>query len=174
MPAIWHPFVKRSIEDVIILKFLQPESCRGAEKVRLSEAASRRCAARLNRYLKLAVACSLPYRLLIVRLLTLDICFTRIPPACKARKYRSALLTCSIQRPLPSFALSLLLVEIDPIRLIRGRRGPVGEAGQLQQYVNDRPYTANSFMSVAIGEMFSTAMSGRSKERRDSPKRRFR
>ena len=35
-----------------------------------------------------------------------------------------------------------------------GRRGPAGEAGQLQQYVNDRPYTANSFLSVAIGEMF--------------------
>jgi hypothetical protein len=58
-----------------------------------------------------------------------------------------------------------LLVEIDPIGLIRGRRGPTGEAGQLQQYVNDRLYTANSFLSVAIGEMFSTAMSGRSKER---------
>ncbi len=60
-----------------------------------------------------------------------------------------------------------LLVEIDPIGLIRGRRGPAGEAGQLQQYVNDRPYTANSFLSVAIGEMFSTAMSGRSKERQE-------
>ncbi len=60
-----------------------------------------------------------------------------------------------------------LLVEIDPIGLIRGRRGPAGEARQLQQYVNDRPYTANSFLSVAIGEMFSTAMSGRSKERQE-------
>jgi hypothetical protein len=39
-----------------------------------------------------------------------------------------------------------LLVEIDPIGLVRGRRGPAGEAGQLQQYVNDRPYTANSFL----------------------------
>ena len=58
-----------------------------------------------------------------------------------------------------------LLVEIDPIGLVRGRRGPAGDAGQLQQYVNDRPYTANSFLSVAIGEMFSTAMGGRSKER---------
>ncbi len=56
-----------------------------------------------------------------------------------------------------------LLVEIDPIGLVRGRRGAAGESGQLQQYVNDRPYTANSFLSVAIGEMFSTAMGGRSK-----------
>src|ERR1700739_4262937 len=60
-----------------------------------------------------------------------------------------------------------LLVEIDPIGLIRGRRGPSGEAGQLQEYVNDRPYTANSFLSVAMGEMFSTAMGGRSKERQN-------
>ena len=51
--------------------------------------------------------------------------------------------------------------------LVRGRRGPAGEGGQLQQYVNDRPYTANSFLSVALGEMFSTAMGGRSKERQE-------
>jgi 3' terminal RNA ribose 2'-O-methyltransferase Hen1 len=58
-----------------------------------------------------------------------------------------------------------LLVEVDPIALVRKRRGPAGEGGQLQQYVNDRPYAANSFLSVALGEMFSTAMTGRSKER---------
>jgi 3' terminal RNA ribose 2'-O-methyltransferase Hen1 len=58
-----------------------------------------------------------------------------------------------------------LLVEVDPIALVRRRRGPGGDGGQLQQYVNDRPYTANSFLSVALGEMFSTAMGGRSKER---------
>ena len=57
-----------------------------------------------------------------------------------------------------------LLVEIDPVALVRGR-GPAGEGGQLEQYVNDRPYVANSFLSVAMGRMFTTAMSGRSKER---------
>jgi 3' terminal RNA ribose 2'-O-methyltransferase Hen1 len=57
-----------------------------------------------------------------------------------------------------------LLVEIDPVALVRGR-GPAGEGGQLEQYVNDRPYAANSFLSVAIGRIFSTAMSGRSKDR---------
>jgi 3' terminal RNA ribose 2'-O-methyltransferase Hen1 len=59
-----------------------------------------------------------------------------------------------------------LLVEVDPIALVRGR-GPAGEGGQLEQYVNDRPYTASSFLSVAIGRVFSTAMSGRSKERQE-------
>jgi 3' terminal RNA ribose 2'-O-methyltransferase Hen1 len=59
-----------------------------------------------------------------------------------------------------------LVVEIDPVALVRGR-GPAGEGGQLEQYVNDRPYVANSFLSVAMGRMFTTAMSGRSKERQE-------
>jgi 3' terminal RNA ribose 2'-O-methyltransferase Hen1 len=58
-----------------------------------------------------------------------------------------------------------VLLDVDPVGLVRGRRGPAGEGGQLQQYVNDRPYAANSFMSVAIGRMFATAMGGKSKER---------
>jgi 3' terminal RNA ribose 2'-O-methyltransferase Hen1 len=57
------------------------------------------------------------------------------------------------------------LLEVDPIGLVRGRHGPSGEGGQLQQYVNDRPYAANSFMSVAIGRLFTTALNGQSKER---------
>jgi 3' terminal RNA ribose 2'-O-methyltransferase Hen1 len=59
-----------------------------------------------------------------------------------------------------------LLLEVDPVGLVRGR-GLAGEGGQLEQYVNDRPYAANSFLSVAIGRIFNTAMSGRSKERRE-------
>ncbi|QEE28182.1 3' terminal RNA ribose 2'-O-methyltransferase Hen1 [Terriglobus albidus] len=62
------------------------------------------------------------------------------------------------------FCTAALLVEIDPVALVRGR-GPSGEGGQLEQYVNDRPYAANSFLSVAMGRIFSTAMSGRSKDR---------
>jgi hypothetical protein len=43
-----------------------------------------------------------------------------------------------------------LLLEIDPICLVRDRRGPSGEGYALEQYVNDRPYAASSFLSVAI------------------------
>jgi 3' terminal RNA ribose 2'-O-methyltransferase Hen1 len=64
-----------------------------------------------------------------------------------------------------------VLLEVDPVGLVRGRRGPAGEGGQLQQYVNDRPYCANSFMSVAIGRVFATAMGGRSKERQELAER---
>ena len=66
----------------------------------------------------------------------------------------------------PERCTAALLIEIDPVALVRGR-GPAGEGGQLEQYVNDRPYAANSFLSVAMGRMFTTAMSGRSKERQE-------
>ncbi len=58
-----------------------------------------------------------------------------------------------------------LLVEVDPVGLVRNRRGPSGEGGALEQYVNDRPYAASSFLSVAIAEVFGTALSGNCKER---------
>lgn len=57
-----------------------------------------------------------------------------------------------------------LLLEIDPVGLVRNRRGPAGE-GSLDQYVNDRPYVASSFLSVALARVFGTAMAGRSKHR---------
>ncbi len=58
-----------------------------------------------------------------------------------------------------------LVMEIDPIGLVRNRRGPSGEGHALDQYVNDRPYTASSILSVAIARTFSTAMAGKSKDR---------
>jgi 3' terminal RNA ribose 2'-O-methyltransferase Hen1 len=60
-----------------------------------------------------------------------------------------------------------LLLEIDHIGLVRNRRGPSGEAHVLEQYVNDRPYAASSFLSVAIARTFGTAITGRSKERQE-------
>jgi 3' terminal RNA ribose 2'-O-methyltransferase Hen1 len=60
-----------------------------------------------------------------------------------------------------------LLLEIDPIGLVRNCRGPSGEAHALEEYVNDRPYAASSFLSVAIARTFGNAMTGRSKERQD-------
>jgi 3' terminal RNA ribose 2'-O-methyltransferase Hen1 len=54
-----------------------------------------------------------------------------------------------------------LLLEVDPIGLVRGRRGPAADGFTLGQYVNDRPYAASSMLSVAISRVFKTAMSGR-------------
>lgn len=53
-----------------------------------------------------------------------------------------------------------LLLEIDPIALVRGRRYG-GDTFALSQYVNDRPYAASSMLAVALGKVFRTAMAGR-------------
>ena len=57
-----------------------------------------------------------------------------------------------------------LLLDIDPVGLVRGR-GSKGSDGLLTQYVNDRPYVASSFLSVAIARVFGSALGGRSRER---------
>jgi 3' terminal RNA ribose 2'-O-methyltransferase Hen1 len=56
-----------------------------------------------------------------------------------------------------------LLLDVDPVGLVRNRRGTSGEGRTLEQYVNDRPYVASSFLSVAIARVFGSAMSGKSK-----------
>src|SRR5438132_480500 len=35
--------------------------------------------------------------------------------------------------------VAALLLDVDPVGLVRSRRGPAGEGGLLDQYVNDRP-----------------------------------
>ena len=59
-----------------------------------------------------------------------------------------------------------LMVELDPVELSRGRASQ-GSGAPLEPYVNDRPYTASSFLTGALREAFGTAMSGRSKERQE-------
>lgn len=58
-----------------------------------------------------------------------------------------------------------LLLDIDPVALVRRSNGPRGNDFALEQYVNDRPYVASSFMSAAIAKAFSTAMNGRCKDK---------
>lgn len=65
----------------------------------------------------------------------------------------------------PARCVAALALDVDPIALARDRRRPPGEGFALAQYVNDRPYVASSFMSVALRRAFGTAMTGRSKER---------
>jgi 3' terminal RNA ribose 2'-O-methyltransferase Hen1 len=58
-----------------------------------------------------------------------------------------------------------LLLEIDPIALARGQGTRPDNAAPLEPYVNDRPYVASSFLSVAIARLFGAALKGRSRER---------
>ena len=52
-----------------------------------------------------------------------------------------------------------LLLDVDPVGLVRGR------GALLTDYINDRPYVASSFLSVAIARVFGSALAGRSKDR---------
>ena len=57
-----------------------------------------------------------------------------------------------------------MLLDVDPVGLVRK---PRGSGATLDQYVNDRPYAASSFLSVAISRVYGSALGGRSKEKPD-------
>ncbi len=52
-----------------------------------------------------------------------------------------------------------LLLDVDPVGLVRGG------GGTIDQYVNDRPYVASSFLAVAIARVLGTALGGRCERR---------
>ena len=56
---------------------------------------------------------------------------------------------------------AVLLLDINPINLVRGRDRHLA----LQHYVNDRPYVASSFLSVALAQVYGTALNGRCADR---------
>ncbi|GAA1444552.1 3' terminal RNA ribose 2'-O-methyltransferase Hen1 [Leifsonia poae] len=60
-----------------------------------------------------------------------------------------------------------LMLEIDPIELVRSKRFRGSGDGTLAHYVNDRPYASGSMMATAVGAVFRTAMTGRSDARPD-------
>ncbi len=73
----------------------------------------------------------------------------------------------------PARCTIALLVEVDPVALARrqGQGLPAAEAGgfPLARYVNDRPYAASSFLSVALKAMFGTALRGTCTARPELP-----
>jgi 3' terminal RNA ribose 2'-O-methyltransferase Hen1 len=56
-----------------------------------------------------------------------------------------------------------LLLDVDPVGMVRGKNAD--QHFLLAQYVNDRPYAASSFMSVALSQVFGSALQGRCKDR---------
>ncbi len=59
-----------------------------------------------------------------------------------------------------------LMIELDPLKLTKSARKR-GAPGSLAHYVNDRPYVASSLMSVALADVFSSALRGKSRERQE-------
>jgi 3' terminal RNA ribose 2'-O-methyltransferase Hen1 len=55
-----------------------------------------------------------------------------------------------------------LMLDVDPVGLVRGRPSSGDEGGLVAAYVNDRPYAASSFLSVAVARVLGTALGGRS------------
>lgn len=53
-----------------------------------------------------------------------------------------------------------VLLEVDPVGLVRGRKGTAAEGFTLGQQVNDRPYAASSLLVGALKIVFRTAMAG--------------
>ncbi len=60
-------------------------------------------------------------------------------------------------------ATAALLLDVDPVGMARTKRRD--QSLLLGHYVNDRPYVASSLMSVAISQVFGSAMAGRCKDR---------
>src|SRR3954471_14210442 len=58
-----------------------------------------------------------------------------------------------------------LLLDVDAVGLVRGRNPD--RSFVLAQYVNDRPYVASSFLSVAIAQVYGSALQGRCTTRPD-------
>lgn len=56
-----------------------------------------------------------------------------------------------------------LLLDVDAVGMVRGKNPDQNFV--LAQYVNDRPYVASSFLSVAIAQVFGSALQGRCKDR---------
>src|SRR3954465_13138877 len=63
----------------------------------------------------------------------------------------------------PERCTACLLLDVDPVGMVRGKSAD--QSFLLAQYVNDRPYAASSFLSVAISQVFGSALQGRCKDR---------
>jgi len=59
-------------------------------------------------------------------------------------------------------AVACMLLEVDPVGMLRGAYRD--SDFMLGQYVNDRPFVASSFMSVAIAQVYSSAIGGKCKD----------
>ena len=65
---------------------------------------------------------------------------------------------------MPERCTVALLLEVDSIGLVRSGTARLSDPS-MDQYVNDRPYVASSFLSVALGTAFRSALAGKSRYR---------
>ena len=65
----------------------------------------------------------------------------------------------------PHYCSVALLIDVDPIALVKKNKGRSDDSFVLGQYVNDRPYVASSFLSMAIAKVFNQSLKGVCKEK---------
>ena len=58
-----------------------------------------------------------------------------------------------------------LLMDINAVALSRNREKQYASSFKLEQYVNDRPYVASSFLTTAIAKVYGSALNGTCKDR---------
>ncbi len=64
-----------------------------------------------------------------------------------------------------------LLLDVDPVALVRSQSARGSGGRTLASYVNDRPYVASSFLSVAIAQVLGSALGGRCKDKPEAADR---
>src|SRR3974390_2391398 len=67
----------------------------------------------------------------------------------------------------PERCTAALLLDVDPVGLVRNLKGPSGEGFGLEKSVSDRPYAASAFLSVPLPRLFGSALAGRSRRRQE-------
>jgi 3' terminal RNA ribose 2'-O-methyltransferase Hen1 len=82
------------------------------------------------------------------------------PARCQTFKLASGQAHVFYPEATPERCTAALLLDVDPVGLVRGRK-----TVSISQYVNDRPYVASSLLSVAIAQVYTSALNGRCKER---------
>jgi 3' terminal RNA ribose 2'-O-methyltransferase Hen1 len=66
----------------------------------------------------------------------------------------------------PDSCTAAILLDVDPVGIVRGRGG---KGGPEDQYVNDRPYVASSLLSVVLTRWFNSALGGRCERKPELP-----
>jgi 3' terminal RNA ribose 2'-O-methyltransferase Hen1 len=63
----------------------------------------------------------------------------------------------------PELCTAALVLDINSVELARGKKG--SQSKTLGDYVTDRPYVASSFLSVALAQVYRSALSGQCRDR---------
>lgn len=66
-----------------------------------------------------------------------------------------------------------LMLDVDPVALVRSRKSSISQFSELSQYVNDRSYVASSLLSVTISKVFNSAFAGKCKFKPELVNQRF-